>query len=337
MARHSIKIGNVEIKGLFALAPMAGVNNLAFRILCRQYGASLVYSPMIDAKDYVMAKDRSRFPAFSEKERPVAVQLIGSSPEYISKATAMLDRHADIISLNFGCPDSDQLAKKAGAFFIKHPEQMHKIVNAAISSTNKPVEAKIRIGWSDQSLNHVKVALLLEDLGISAITVHGRTRKQGYRGKANWTAIRQVKEKVDIPVIANGDIDSVESAKKALAMTKADMAMIGRAAIGNPYIFKQLDYYFEKNIVLNNPAPKQKLMMFNEFLQLYMKNMRRNKLSEIRAHALWFSKGIPKARQLRQKLIAALSVDEILAYFNRHLSAAFYQNTGFFQNKPAKI
>ena len=296
-----VKIGNVKIKGLFALAPMAGINNLAFRLLCKKYNASLIYSPMIDAKDYVMAKDKTRFPKFSEKERPLSIQLIGSDRAYIAEAAQLLQEKADIIDLNFGCPDSDQLAKKAGAFFIKHPEQMQRIVNSALSSTNKPITAKIRIGWSSQSLNHVKVAKLLEDMGIAGIAVHGRTRKQGYSGKANWTAIKQVKEKVNIPVIANGDITSISSAKKMFSLTNADMAMIGRAAIGNPYIFKQLSYYFSKNIILPNQTPEEKLSMFIEFLNLYKAYMHRDKFSEIKAHALWFAKGLKGAKELCKK------------------------------------
>ncbi|MBW2965449.1 tRNA-dihydrouridine synthase family protein, partial [Candidatus Woesearchaeota archaeon] len=190
-------IGKVSLKTPTCLAPLLGVNCTAFRLMCHDFGAGLVYSPMIHSTGLVKGeKNRDIWLDFVKEERPLAIQLIGRDPQMMVESLQYIEPFADIIDLNFGCPDKDILGQKMGAYFSKHPEQMTKIISAVAGGTNKPVTAKIRIGWDSQHLNHCAAAKIVEDAGAAAIAVHGRTMKQQYSGKANWNSIKQVKEKV---------------------------------------------------------------------------------------------------------------------------------------------
>ncbi len=225
---------------------MAGVNCSAFRLICKEHGAGLVYSPMIVINQLVANPEKIlEIINPLKKERPLTIQLVGSDTKLMEQAVKIIDEYADIIDVNIGCPEKDILALKAGSFFIKHPEQLKKIIPAAINSTNKPVTAKIRTGWDNNSINTVKVVKQLEDYGVSAITIHARTQKQKYTGKADWNEIKKAKENSNIPIIGNGDITKSEDAKKMIKQTKCDFVMIGRAALGNPYLFKQTAIYLE--------------------------------------------------------------------------------------------
>ncbi|MBW3021947.1 tRNA dihydrouridine synthase DusB [Candidatus Woesearchaeota archaeon] len=311
-----MKIGKIKLKNPFILAPLDGVNCAAFRLLCKEQGASLVYSQMLHADGVVAAKESfiERYIDVVEKERPIALQLVGSKASSMEKATEILNEHADIIDINLGCSMPNMLALKAGAYFIKHPEQIQRIVKPVIENTNKPVTAKIRIGWNSQSLNHVKVSKLLEDLGIAAIAVHGRTKQQAFTGKANWISIKQVKENVNIPVIGNGDIFKPEDARSMLEKTGCDAVMIGRAAIGNPFIFKQCVEYFSKG-KYNLTKSKEVYEVFIKFLSYYNRYQKRNRFPEIRQHAMWFSKYIGKAKSMRVKLMNAKTEQEVKKIF----------------------
>ncbi|MEA3429702.1 MAG: tRNA dihydrouridine synthase DusB [Nanoarchaeota archaeon] len=312
-----MKIGKIKLKNPFILAPLDGINCSAFRLLCKEQGASLVYSQMLHADGVVAAKDSfmERYVDVIEKEKPISIQLVGTKPESMKTATEIIKKHADIIDINFGCPMSNVLALKAGSYFIKHPEQIERVVKPVISNTNKPVTAKIRIGWDSQSLNHTKVAKILENLGINAIAVHARTKQQVYAGKANWTAIKQVKEKVNIPVIGNGDIFKPEDAKSMLEQTKCDAVMIGRGAIGNPFIFKQCTDFFKKG-KYSLTENKDIHDMFIQFLKYYDKYVPRERFAEIRQHAMWFMKYAPGAKDLRKKLMIAKDIKKIKEIYN---------------------
>jgi tRNA-dihydrouridine synthase B len=308
----ALKIGDIRIENQLALAPMAAVGNLPFRLMCRRYGAGLIYTPMINAYNLYMQRDPSRtLVDIDPDERPVAIQLIGSKPEALKAASSAISEKADIIDINMGCPESDLLAQKCGAYLIKETSQIERVVKAVIAGTNRPVTAKIRIGWDSHSINHVKVARMLEDYGVSAIAVHGRTRKQGYSGKANWTAIKQVKEKVNVPVIGNGDIFSPHDARKMLEFSSCDIVMIGRAAIGNPYIFKRCDQFLNHGKMLSRADADNKFKQFLEFVKLYDKHMLKENFSEIRDHALWFAKGIKGARRLKDRISACENIAEL--------------------------
>jgi tRNA-dihydrouridine synthase B len=228
----------------------------------------------------------------------------------MAKAAQIVEPHADIIDINLGCPDQKVLANKAGAFLIKHPEQMKKMVSKVISAVNKPVTAKIRIGWDDKSINAVEVSKILEDVGVDAIAIHGRTRKQGYTGKANWKIIKEVKEKVNIPVIANGDVFQPRDYQRIIDRTNADFVMIGRGSIGNPQLFENCIRYI-KNKPLIEKDVKLAYELFTEFVGYYEKYCPRDNFSEIRQHAMWLLKGIDKGAELKNKVSRTKNIEEI--------------------------
>lgn len=248
---------------------------------------------------------------FEEEEKPFSAQLVGSDPQYLSEATQILSKYADIIDINFGCPESNILAGKAGAFFSKHPEQMDKVLNAVLENTKHPVTAKIRTGWDEKNINAVEVCKKLEDFGIAAVAIHGRTKKQGYSGKADWNIIKKAKGSVNIPVIGNGDIFKPGTAKFCLEKYGVDFIMIGRASLGNPFIFKRTLALLEKGEKIEEPTKEEKMACFLEFLKLY-ERQKRQSFSELRDHALWFTKGIEGSRELRNKMVKLQTKEELL-------------------------
>src|SRR3989338_7017172 len=266
-----MNIGNVKLKSRLILAPMAAVNCTAFRLLCKEYGAGLVYTQMIDADGLVAEKSKllDNYVGFSDKEHPIAAQIVGANLDNMIKAVKILEEYADIIDINLGCPDSNVLGKKAGAYFVKHPNLIKRLVKPIVESTERPVTAKIRTGWDETSINAVEVAKILEECGCKAIAVHARTRKQQYTGKADWEVIKQVKESVSIPIIGNGDVFKPGSAKAMLEQTNCDFVMIGRGTIGNPFIFSRTNYLLDHG----KNAPEQTIeeikMAFERFYALY--------------------------------------------------------------------
>ena len=312
----TFKIKNLKPENNLMLAPLSGVTNAAFRLQCKRHGAGLVYSPLMDEDGVITAFPR--FNDFIKEESPVGGQLVGRDPKKMGEAAKVIEPFVDLIDINFGCPDSDVLAKKAGAYHVKHPDKIHSIISEIKNSTSLPVTAKIRIGWDNQTINHVNVAKIIEDAGADAIAVHGRTKDQFYAGKANWVAIKQVKEKVSIPVIGNGDANSPETVKGMLEETGCDAVMIGRAAMGNPFIFSQSLEYL-KTGSYQKTTPEEKLDGFVELLELYKKYQNRYKVTELRTHALWFTKGIMGSSELRQRLLKTETEDEMKTLLKEHL------------------
>ncbi len=319
-----IKIGNLKLENNLILAPMLGVNCRAFRIMCRQHGAGLVCSPMVNVESLkVKGKDLlDDYVDIAKEERPISVQIVGNRIDLIKDSVEFLQDHADIVDLNFGCCDQDVLANKSGAFFIKHPEQLSKVINAAADSCNlKPLTAKIRIGWDDKSVNAVEVAKMIEDAGAAAVAVHARTRKQGYSGKADWTVIRKVKESVNIPVIGNGDVTSPETAKMMIEKTSCDALMIGRGAMGRPWLFSQIKDFFESGRYDPHPGTKQRYALFKEFLGLY-EQQRRQKFSEVKQHAMWLTKGMKMGKEAKNSLMRKDDVKGLKSVFERMVKDA---------------
>lgn len=296
---------------------MLGVSCRAFRVMCARYGAGLVYTPMVNIES--LAEKRQEllddYVDIAKDERPTSLQLVGNNQDKLKQSIELIKDYADIIDINFGCPDSDILGNKSGAFFIKHPEQLSKFINSAVDAANtKPITAKIRIGWDDNNINAIENSKIIEDAGAAAIAVHGRTRKQAYTGKANWNVIKQVKDKINIPVIGNGDVSSPELAKQMFDKTGCDFVMIGRGAIGKPFLFEQCNDFLEKGTYKNYNNINQRYDLFKEFLKEYDKQ-NRQKFSEIRQHAMWFTKGMKGSKQAKQNIMKMDAIDEIKEYF----------------------
>ncbi|MFH1212084.1 MAG: tRNA dihydrouridine synthase DusB [Candidatus Woesearchaeota archaeon] len=313
-----MKIGKVDIDSKLVLAPMEGVNCAAFRLLCREYGAGLVSTPMILTDELVKEPEKIiKRLCFLKNEKPISIQLAGSDPKIMERAVQIIEEYADIIDINLGCPKKEILALKAGAFFTKHPEQIKKIVSPIINSTNKPVTAKIRIGWDEKSINTLETVKILEDLGVDAIAIHARTRKQVYSGKAAWSEIKKAKEKANIPIIGNGDIFLPGNAKSMLEQTKCDFAMIARGAIGNPIIFGRADNLLKKGKSNSEPSEKEKKECFLKFLGYYEKYEHGRSFSEQKQQAMWFAKEMNNSGILRKKIENAANTEELKMIFNR--------------------
>ncbi len=299
------KIGNVKLKNNLVLAPMVGINDTAFRILCKKHGASLVCTEMINA-NAIFKKNKATIKKLdiSKEERPISIQLFGTNIKMLEYAAKITEKHADIIDINFGCPDTKILSQGSGAALLKRPKKIYEIVNTIVKSVSIPITAKIRL-----NNNYIEIVKLIESAGASAVIVHGRTVSQGYSGKANLDAIKKIKEKVSIPVIGNGDINSGESAKNMLNKTRCDFLMVGRAAMTNPNIFNEINYYLKNNKekVISN---KEKIELFFEYLEL-VKKFESTKFISLKRHALNFSRGMKNCVKLRTKISTAKNIEEI--------------------------
>ena len=300
-----MKIGNVEIASRVFLAPMAGITDLTFRKICRQFGAGLVVTEMVSAKAMDMKNEKTYgLLATEAAEKPVAAQIFGNDPVIIGRAAAILDdSDFDIIDINFGCPAPKIVKNGDGSALLREPMLVGKIVQSVAKATRKPVTAKIRLGYDHNHQNYMEVAKIIEDNGAAAITVHGRTRPQMYSGHANWEAIARVKDTVSIPIIGNGDIAAPEDAHKRLAETGVDAVMIGRAACGNPWIFARCAHYLQTGELLPLPSPAERA----ETALAHAWGVIAHKgefaaLCEMRKHFAWYIKGLRGAAEARVKI-----------------------------------
>ncbi|MBN1792110.1 tRNA-dihydrouridine synthase [Candidatus Woesearchaeota archaeon] len=310
-----LRIGKLHLKSQVLLAPLEGVNCKGFRQVCAEYGAGLTSTPMILANKLLEDKARQLgIINFSRNEHPLMVQLAGNESELMKQATLMVDEYADVIDVNLGCCEHDVLGLKAGAFFTKHPEQLKKVIPPVMSNTNKPVTAKIRIGWDEKSVKTVEICKALEDFGVSAITVHARTRSQSYSVKANWNEIKRAKASVNIPIIGNGDVSLPGNAKAMLERTGCDAVMIGRAAKGNPIIFKRTAYLLETGKNLPEPTDLDQVNCFIRFADFYNQQEKKS-LSEFKQQALWFASFIRKNNRLKDSIRSASGFDQVTRAF----------------------
>lgn len=298
------KIGEVEIKGDLVLAPMAGVNNIAFMLLCKEAGADLIYTAMLDAKRIL---EEDNYTIFPKELRPLTIQIIGGNAEIMGKAAKFITENdrADIIDINFGCAEGPILGIKAGCYLMQNETMLEKIAKEVVKNTNLPVTAKIRSGWDETKKNAITIAKKLEEIGIKAITVHPRTRKQMYMGKADWGMIKQVKESVNIPIIGSGDVTDLESFNKMQKLTGCDAVMIGRAAKGDPEIFKRIK---ENSSATKNIKIQKHL--FDKFLKQYTLYDNRN-FNEIKTHALWLFKGLKNSKTIIQEIMNSNNISEL--------------------------
>jgi nifR3 family TIM-barrel protein len=305
---EKLKIGNVEIDNPFVLAPMAAVNNTSFRLFCKKQGAGLVYTQMIDTDKLVLrkAEDIKDFLNIHKDERPVSVQLIGYNTENLVKSVKLVEPYADIIDYNLGCILEDYMARGCGGKLLNDLDKMKENVTAIVKATKKPVTCKIRIGFDGQSINAVNVCRMLEECGVAAIAIHGRTVQQGYGKKVNWTIMKQVKEKSKIPIMANGDVENYEGALELLKKTGCDFVMIGREAQHAPWVFN-------KDFVRTNENVKAAIL---EYIEFYQKYERRNSIQELTQHVYWMFRDIKTS--LRAKWVSeCTTVEEVKAFLER--------------------
>lgn len=310
-----MKIGNVSLENNLFLAPMAGVTDMPFRLLCREQGCGLVYTEMVSAKG--MHYDDSKSFALTEinpSERPAAVQIFGSDPDIMSEIAKKLDdMDVDIIDINMGCPTPKITKNGEGSALMKKPELAAEIISAVACSANKPVTVKIRKGWDDGSINAVEIATIAEKNGASAVAVHGRTREQFYSGKADWDIIKRVKQSVSIPVIGNGDIVTPYDAVRMLEMTGCDAVMIGRGAQGNPWIFSRILHFIKTGKILPEASIEERVSTAIRHMNMLIElKGEYTGINEMRKHIAWYLKGIKNSAAMRDRIFKTSSKAEII-------------------------
>lgn len=310
-----LQIGNVILPNNVILAPMAGVTDLPFRLLCKEQGAGLLCMEMVSAKAiYYNNKNTETLMKIEPEERPVSLQLFGSDPVIMSEmAKRIEERPFDILDINMGCPVPKVVNNGEGSALMKNPKLVREIVTAVSKAIKKPVTVKIRKGFTEDSVNAVEIAKIIEDSGAAAIAVHGRTREQYYSGKADWDIIRQVKEAVSVPVIGNGDVDSPKKAKKLIEEIGCDGIMVGRAAQGNPWIFHEIPHYLETGELLPRPTLEEvkKMIRRHAELQLHYKGEYTG-MREMRKHVAWYTAGFPHSARLRGAVNEIESMGQLL-------------------------
>ena len=319
---RTLKIGNVELKNRYILAPMAGVTDLPFRLLCKEQGAGLLCMEMISAKA-LQYKNRNTkaLLQIDPREYPVSLQLFGADPDIISEqAKAIEELPFQILDINMGCPVPKVVKNGEGSALMKNPRLVYDVVYKTVRAISKPVTVKIRKGFDEEHVNAVEIAKIIEEAGGAAVAVHGRTREQYYSGKADWDIIRQVKEAVSNPVIGNGDVTGSLAAEQLLEETGCDGVMIGRGCQGNPWIFRELNEYEETGKVPHRPSKKEikEMMLRHAQLQIELKGDYLG-IREMRKHVAWYTKGMEGSAKLRDEINRVESYEELEKLLNERI------------------
>lgn len=322
---ESVKIGSIELRTPLALAPMAGVTDLPFRLICARCGCGLTVSEMVSAKGLLYKNVKTtEMLRIAEGERPTAIQLFGSVPQELAAAAKQVEASgADIIDFNMGCPVPKIVNNGEGSALMRRPELAYEVLAAMVAAVKIPVTVKFRAGWDENSINAVEIAQLMEKAGVAAVAVHGRTRKQFYEGKANWDIIRQVKQAVNIPVFGNGDIHTVEDGLRMLEETGCDGLMIGRGADGNPWLFQRLATVLEGKPLPEEPALEQRLEQVREHLHMLV-DFKGEVIAvkEMRRHVCTYLKGMPKAAEYRSRFHQMDTEAQFLSLLEEYHKAA---------------
>lgn len=311
-----MRIGSLEFPVPVFLAPMAGVTDTPYRILAREMGCPLVYSEMVSDKGINYRNEHTLKMLHTEElERPMAMQLFGAEPDSVAKAAQYIQslNCADILDFNMGCPAPKVVKNHEGSAMLLEPERAFRVLKAMVGAVNMPVTVKMRIGWDKDHINVLEMAKLAEEAGVQAVAVHGRTREQFYRDRADWQIIRQVREKLRIPVIANGDIRNVEDLIKIREVTGCEAVMVGRAAQGNPWIFRQLTHYLRTGEILPGPTMEERKEIIIRHLDMLLK-FKGDYVGprEMRKHATWYTRGIKGNAELRVQFNKAESREDFL-------------------------
>ncbi|CCY69967.1 tRNA dihydrouridine synthase DusB [Eubacterium sp. CAG:161] len=299
-----MKIGNVEIENSLALGPMAGGTDLPFRLLCKEQGCGILYSEMVSAKAILYKnKNTDVLLNIDEREHPVGIQLFGSDPDIMAEiGSRVAEGNCDFIDINMGCPVPKIVNNHEGSYLLTQPKLVEEILTKMVKAINKPVTVKTRKGFKDGESQAVEIAKIAESCGVAAVAVHGRTREQYYGGKADWDIIKAVKEAVKIPVIGNGDIFSPQDAKAMKEYTGCDGLMVGRAARGNPWIFKEINEYLKTGIVPEKPSAEEvKNMILKHASMLIEYKGEYTAVREMRKHIAWYTQGLPHSAELRRR------------------------------------
>lgn len=309
-----IKIGNVKIEKTAALAPMASVADRAYRLICREYGASYVTSEMVSAKGLCYSdKKTNELCTVTEKERPMAIQLFGNEPEFMERAVEIVSKYnPDIIDINMGCPVPKVVGIGCGSALMRDVKQAAAVAESVVRASSVPVTVKFRKGWDDSSVNAVEFAKAMEASGAAAITVHGRTREQFYTGEADWKIISEVKKNVKIPVIANGDVTDLKSCLDMYEQTGCDLVMIGRGSYGNPFIFKEISSYY-KGEEYTVPTIEEKMSVMLRHIRLILDISEKSEelaIHEARKHAAWYMNGYYASAKFRARCYNLTSYSE---------------------------
>jgi nifR3 family TIM-barrel protein len=320
-----LKIGNIEMNNNVVLAPMAGVCNPAFRLIAKEFGCGLVCAEMVSDKAILHGNTRTLEMLFvDEREKPLSLQIFGGDKESLVGAAKFVDQNtnADIIDINMGCPVPKVTKCDAGARWLLDPNKIYDMVSAVVEAVDKPVTVKMRIGWDDEHVYAVQNAQAVERAGGSAVSVHGRTREQLYTGKANWDIIKDVKQAVSIPVIGNGDVFTPEDAKRLLEHTGCDGVMIGRGALGNPWMLYRTVHYLTRGEILPEPNPSEKIRI----ALLHMDRLANLKgeaqaVREMRKHLAWYLKGLPGSSQVKDSLMDMTERDAVAAALEEYVRA----------------